>query len=509
MARAYTDSSDTHNGSALQLVDFVRLLRTHITWWAVPTVVCAVIAGVYSLVTPREWKATQALVVRPEVASVSEERLGKFADLSEMKTSQETVLELAKSQNVIQAALREVGPPSGYRYPDAWPTALDVETFRDHVDMRPPGGAEFGKTEVFYLTVSDSDRDRSSGLVVALCNQLQHRMQDLRVQSARGMISELERTVAMANDDLSAQTNKLSAFEARIGADLGELRSLNADAGSQSGVSQEITGIEAERRSNEAARIEHERLLTVLIAAKNDTAQLLATPNSLLVSQPALSQLKNALVSAQLRTSELLGSRSENHPFVVAARESENLIRNQLNNEISVAIRGLQVELQLCGDREKTLVARKTAARERVSQLAESRAEYTNLVASVQNHSRLVEAAQKNLADARARSAAAHSASVISRIDGVEAGIRPAGPARKTVAAAGGLGGLLVGFGFVFLFATPQSSPVSIGVSTLKRNIESTVTNGGVTPRSANEVFGMFRGLSLQEAVHAVQRRCR
>src|SRR4051812_25807121 len=105
MAGAHTGSSDTRNENALQLADFGRLLRTHVSWWVVPAVVCAIITSVYSLVTPREWKATQALVVRPEVASVSENRLGKFADLSEMKTLQETVLELAKSQNVIQAAL--------------------------------------------------------------------------------------------------------------------------------------------------------------------------------------------------------------------------------------------------------------------------------------------------------------------------------------------------------------------------------------------------------------------
>jgi hypothetical protein len=120
-----------------------------------------------------------------------------------------------------------------------------------------------------------------------------------------------------------------------------------------------------------------------------------------------------------------------------------------------------------------------------------------------------VEAAEKNLADARARSAAAHSASVISRIDGVAAGIRPAGPARKTVAAAGGVGGLLVGFGFVFLFASPSGAPVAIGVAAPKRNTVNTVANGCHATRSANEGFGMFRGLSLQEAVQAVQRRCR
>ncbi|HEX3600802.1 MAG TPA: Wzz/FepE/Etk N-terminal domain-containing protein, partial [Lacipirellulaceae bacterium] len=401
MARVNSASPHSQIGNGLNVLEFVHLLRSHLSWWAIPAVICALVAGVYTFVTPREWKATQALVVRPEVASVSEERLGKFSDLSEMKTLQETVLELAKSQTVIQAALREVGPPSGSRSAANWPSVFDVEAFRDCVDMRPPGGAEFGKTEVFYLSVTNSNSDRASQLVVALCNQLEHRMQELRDQSAQSMIAELQRTVAMADGDLSAQTKKLSTFEANIGADLVELRSLNAEAGSQSEVSQELAGIETERRANEASRNEHERLLKFLVAAKDDPQQLLATPNSLLVSQPAVSQLKNALVSAQLRTADLLGSRSESHPFVIAAREQENQIRTQLNNEVAVAIRGLQVEIDLCADRENSLVAKKGAARERVAHLAESRAEYTNIVSSVQNHSRLVEAAQKNLADAR------------------------------------------------------------------------------------------------------------
>jgi uncharacterized protein involved in exopolysaccharide biosynthesis len=238
------------------------------------------------------------------------------------------------------------------------------------------------------------------------------------------------------------------------------------------------------------------------------------------------------LVSAQLHTADLLASRSENHPFVIAAREQEDLIRRQLNSEVAVAIRGLQVEFELCADHEKSLVSKSGAARGRMSRLAEGRAEYANLVSSVQNHARLVEAARKNLADARARQAGAHSASVISRIDGVEAGIRPAGPARKTVAAASGLGGLLLGFGLVFLFASPAAVASSLvqssdNVNQVQPNVvRKSAANARVTvprtsryartcngpiarPRSVSEVFGMFRGMTLQEAVRSVEQRCK
>jgi succinoglycan biosynthesis transport protein ExoP len=521
----------THNntGSTSDLawnpLELVHALRTRVRWWAIPAVACAVVAAVYSFVAPRNWSATQSLIVRPEAASVSDERLGKFSDLSEMKTLQETILELTKSQGVVTATLREVGPPRKYRRPEQWPTQLDIEEFRECVDMRPPGGAEFGKTEVFYLSVCDHDRDRASALVAALCRQLETRMQQLRDQRAQSMIAELERTVAMANGDLAAQTKTLSHFEAKIGADLNELRSLNAQVGTQGGVSQELQTIEAERRANESTLRENIRLLKLLTSAQGDDEKILATPNSLLKSQPAVKQLKDALVAAQIRTASLLGSRSEEHPFVVASRESERLIKEQLHNEIAVAIRGLQVDAELGADRETALAGKWSVSRERISRLAQSRAEYANLVASVENHSKLVEAARKNLADARARQAGALSASVISRIDGVEAGIYPVGLSRKTITAAGGIGGLIFGVGIVFLFAGPQPT----GGVTPVRPIATVATNGFTaakngkprdctpaatacngnatctTPVAAKTDVNLFSGMTLEQAIRSVE----
>lgn len=234
----------------------------------------------------------------------------------------------------------------------------------------------------------------------------------------------------------------------------------------------------------------------------------------------------------------MLGSRAEAHPYVVAAREAEASLRVRLNSEVAVAIRGLQVEIELSADREKSLAAKYDAARSRMSRLAESRAEYSNLVASVQNHTRLVEAARKNLADARARQAGARSGSVISHIDGVEAGVWPSGPTRKTITAAGGVGGLLLGFGFVFLFATPVSvsrnsvsgSPVvieaqvatpspavsdNIGINDLVSPVHADVSSTAqvdhtlaVNPaRTSSEAFGMFRGMTLQEAIRSMKNR--
>jgi uncharacterized protein involved in exopolysaccharide biosynthesis len=503
-------------------IDVIHAVRTHVRWWAVPAVVCAVLAAAYSLIAPRNWSATQALIVRPEAASVSDERLGKFSDLSEMKTLQETILELTKSQSVVAATLREVGPPRRYRHPDRWPTALDIEKFRERIDMRPPGGAEFGKTEVFYLSVTDTNRDRASALAGELCRQLEQRMKQLRDQRAQSMIAELERTVAMANGDLTAKTNLLTEFEAEIGADLAELRSLNAQVGTQGGLSQELESIEAERRANDKTHQENVRLLELLSAAQDDSEQLLATPNSLLKSQPNVKQLKDALVAAQIRTASLSGNRSEKHPLVIGAREAEELIRTQLHDEIAVAIRGLKVDVELGVEREKALVEKWNGSRERIARLAGARAEYANLVASVENHTRLVEAANKNLADARARQAGALSASIISRIDGVEAGIYPVGPSRKTITAAGCVAGLIGGLAVVFLFA---GAPSGGRVAAVKASVTEAVVEPVVRPvvrnchpsvacachekagaKAENLEVGLFSGVTLEQAVRSASR---
>ncbi len=523
---------ERNSDNGLDPRDIVRILRTHFRLWAVPAVVCTVLAAGYALVASRDWRATQALYVRPAAASVSDEQLGKFSDLSEMKTLQETILELAKSPSVVESTLVEVGPPESYGEPAAWPTPRDVEDFRGQVDMRPPGGAEFGMTEVFYLSVLDTNRDRATRLVDVLCRNVEQRMQQLRDDRAQGMVTELERTVALASDDLARETNKLAQFEAEVGSDLAELRNLNAEIGGQSEVSQELQAIETERRANEATRRQNTQLLALLKAAQDDPQQLIATPSALLQSQPALSRLKDAVVDAQVRTANLLGSLTEDHPYVVAAREAETLVRGRLRDELAVAIKGLEVDLQLNVDHERVLAEQYEAGRARIARLAGARAEYANLVASVGNLTELQETARKNLADARAQQAGAVSASVISRIDGVEAGIRPVGPGRTTITAAGGVAGLVLGFGLVFLAVpapTGTKAADEASVETVNETVHAsgsccgaaydrargidaaihgTSTNGYNGTNGSNGVYhgaGVFRGMTLSQAIRSVE----
>src|SRR5262249_32676507 len=140
--------------------DVLQLLRTHRKLWITPMVVMGLLACAYALFAPDTWEATQALIIRNEAAN-NVEGPGKFRQLDEMKVTQDTILEIAKSRQVLAKTLSEVGPPAKRSGTAPYPTAKEIYRFRSAIKLTPPKGAEFGKTEVFYLRVKDHDQQRA------------------------------------------------------------------------------------------------------------------------------------------------------------------------------------------------------------------------------------------------------------------------------------------------------------------------------------------------------------
>lgn len=434
----------------------LELLHRHRRLWIAPMVVAAVLAAAYSLVMPRRWKATQGVLIRPEVAGLGTDRLGKFADLSEMKTIQETLLELARSKTVVTQALEKVGPAPSWRAKANWPSAQDIVDFRDAMVMTPPGGAEFGKTEIFYLGVLDKSPERAAALTTSLTEALENRTQQMRENQADSMIAELAEGVENSEAALNSKIAELTEFEGSVGANLNDLRNLLNPIGGASESSQNNLALKAEMRIIQAERRRNEKLLAVLQEAQRDPQKLIATPGTLLTSQPAVERLKQGLVDSQLNTARLLGQLSEQHPFVIAARQAEVQVQQQMRDELATTISGLEIELTLSSERHQALTNQLTAGKQSQKHLAQHRAAYSQLVAAVENKTKLVDAARTRLADAEVNLAGAQSASVLSRIDDVESGLRPVGPGRSTIVAAGGLFGLIFGIGLVFVKHGPK-----------------------------------------------------
>ncbi|HTQ40637.1 MAG TPA: hypothetical protein VMJ32_16565 [Pirellulales bacterium] len=445
------------NKPVITPIEVFRILREHPKRWIAPLVAVPLLAMVYAVLRPVSWEASQALMARDEAMGANA-RPGKFQQPDDMKTTQETILELAHSRSVLSAALAEVGPDSKSKNVPSWPTDAAVAALQGHVKLVPPKGAEFGKTEVFYLNVEAENRQRAVDLAAAICRQLQLRSQELRNQKAQSLIAELSKTVDLAKTDLNSTTEELTAIESRVGADLGELRMLNDLGGGDSPLRRSINEMDQELRQAQQAIDGNQELLSLLQVSKTDGRSLASAPNRLLEAQPELRRLKDGLVDAQLRTSQLLGNLTADHPSVVAAKIAEQEIADKVRAEIDSAIVGVQSDLRLSQARADLLKSQLNDARQRLSTLAGMRAEYANLVAERNQRADILKTAEQELAESRASQAAALTASLIAAIDAPVAGDSPVGPGKTTIVLGGILGGLLLGLGIVFLTVNPTQS---------------------------------------------------
>ena len=478
----------------------LRILRQYPMHWMGPAVVVALAAVVFAVVRPATWEASQALVVRDE-ATKSGSEPGQFNHVDQMKAVQETILEVAKSHGVLEAALVEVGPPADYDEPVAvWPTAKDVEDLREVVEFTPPKGAEFGTTEVFYLHVKDHDRDRALALTEAVCDQLESRSQEIRDARAKSMIDELTKAVTLAQTDLDASTATLSAIEKEVGSDLAELRILNDGTTGDSALRRINGEIRAELREARETQQSNRELLALLEHAQDDPGRLIATPNRLLESQPALQRLKDGLVDAQLQTAQLGGRMSDEHPLVLAAREAEKGIGRHLHDEVAIAIRGLKVELRLNAEHVTMLEERLADTTGRLERLAQLRATYANQVAQTGHRGGLLQQAEQHLSQARASQASAAATSLISRIDGPDAGTKPVGPGRAMICLMGIAGGLAAGFGSLMLTLPPQT-PTATTELVPRDVLAASVLAQPIASRRKLPAFGGVHGTALQPMV--------
>jgi hypothetical protein len=142
---------------------------------------------------------------------------------------------------------------------------------------------------------------------------------------------------------------------------------------------------------------------------------------------------------------------------VQAAKQSVHYIRDELHEELQVAVRGVQVEMQLSNQRMSKLESQYQDVQHRLTHLAGLRADYANRTSAVENSRKVLDQAQKNLGEVTATLVAANSASLVTPIDQPETGPNPAGPGRSVVVLLGTFGGFAIGLGWLFLTvpATP------------------------------------------------------
>ncbi|UUO08424.1 hypothetical protein M4951_08925 [Blastopirellula sp. J2-11] len=422
----------------------------------VPVIVCGLLSIGFALVKTRLWNATQTLVVR-DAAIGHLDQQGRFNTIDDMRTAQETIVQVARSTAVVKKALQDVGP---VKVTKDFPSLDDIDTLRGRIGVAPPNGAEFGTTEVLILSVEGTSRDRAAELATALCDELQMALQRVRNGKAASVIAELERAVELAQGDLNDSTTKLETFERSVGSDLGELRSLNETSSADGKMQATHRQITDELRQAESHRDMLKELLKLLSDSKDKPENLLAAPNQLLAAQPTLQRLKDGLVDAQLNKSTLLGRMSVNHPQVRAAIAAEKEVRENLLAELASAHIAVANEIRVNQALIASLTRQETEVQSKLGGIAGMRAQYDNLASNVRDRLENLAAAQKQLGDAKANLLGAESTSLITRVDSPVVGTYPIGPGRTTLVLAGIVGGLVIGVGLLVL---TSPGPVQLG----------------------------------------------
>ena len=433
-----------------QLKPYLAAFHSHAKFWVIPTVVATVGSVVVALMTPASWKAWQIMEVRNEAIG-NQHGQAQFASIDEMKVYQETILEVARSRVVSEAVLMRVGPPANHKAGKPWPTEDDITSLQSSISINPPKGAEWGRTKIFYLSVTARTPELALARTRAVCNELETNLGKLRNANAQSVILELERAQTLAQTDLEVATSKLESLEREVGEDLGELRLLTENGSGDSNLRTTLNQVKQELRQAENAR-ESLYQLKELLETSSGTEGLRATPSRLLDLQPSLKLLKEKLTEAQTDLSKLRGVMSDAHPKVQGAARTERQIRNQLDEEVRSALRGIEADLAANASQIATMQEQFDDVQQRLDRLANLRARYGNLINDTHQRTQTLDSVRQKLANAKAVQNASSSTSLLTRFGEPIVGDRPVGPSKKIIVLAGGASGLALGAGLVFLF---------------------------------------------------------
>ncbi len=217
---------------------------------------------------------------------------------------------------------------------------------------------------------------------------------------------------AAAQQQLNAATTQLALFESARQGQLAVLKSRQADP-TQAAAAQQRIAASATTCYQAAARLEHDRQLTLTLeAAKSDPDAWSRIPADALAPQTDLRRLLAELKSAQAHTARLLETRLSAHPAVLSARAAEREIEASLQQELNLVLPERLAALQT--DEHQLASLRDELQRQETNerQLAELAAEYNLYLTQVRNCEAVLRQAEQGLVAARDTHGASRRATI-------------------------------------------------------------------------------------------------
>lgn len=436
-------------------------LWTHRLWWIAPAVLGLVLASTYALFLRSEsWTARQSFLVRDDLLGQAY-KPGRFESQESMKSAQETILEVSRRPQVIRAALTQLGPEPGAAASEDWVTDELIESMQGSIEISAPNGAEFGKTEVIVLTSKASTRERSRKFIELLSSEIVTQVNRVRGLRFQSMEAELLEARDSSKRQLDASTKQLQALDALLGPDVGVMNALNDSQAGDTPMKREILQIKIESRQLETQLEMAQTTLGALKDVKENPKSVIHLSSDVLRQQPALNRYKDELVRLQSALSIELAAKHEKHAGSKRARLAVQMMEKQILDSIQGEINGVESSITMQQNQLQRLNGEVAKLNQRLITLSSKRADHLRLSAEIKELTSTANKAQASLSQIQSLAKSTRDAGLITPVDAPQVGTRPDGAGRKIVAAAGGIGGLMVGLGLVLLVAPPmEPSPV-------------------------------------------------
>ena len=194
-------------------------------------------------------------------------------------------------------------------------------------------------------------------------------------------------------------------------------------------------------------------LYRLLVAGAEDPQKLLISGSDLLNSQPSLQRLKDGLIDAQLKASQLSGVYTMQNPKRRAAIATEREIRERIIQETNSVIASMQPMLELQVAQVRKLKSKVTDLSNKLATLAEARISYAEIEAEMKQRTEQLATAEKRLVDARANRSAALATNLVAELGPPQVSDKPIGPGTAKLTVGAMVAGLIFGLGAVFLVA--------------------------------------------------------
>jgi uncharacterized protein involved in exopolysaccharide biosynthesis len=159
----------------------------------------------------------------------------------------------------------------------------------------------------------------------------------------------------------------------------------------------------------------------------------------------------------------LVGRFTEDHPLVIASRTAQGTIADRFSHELKASLLSVEADIKVARQKMERLETQKKGLELRLAKLADQRATYANLSADVKSRTVILDAAEKELAEATATRDSSESVSLLTRLDAPIVNDRPLGPGNSTLTAVSAIAGLAFGIGVVFLITPLDSGTTDLG----------------------------------------------